>query len=81
MVDYEALRRKVKVSGYKRKYLAKRMGLSDSSLRNKLDGRTQLKISEVEQLCRLLNIGTQERDRIFFWKVHVDFGIYTGGET
>lgn len=72
MVDYEALRRKVKVSCYKRKYLAKRMGLSDSSLRNKLDGRTKFKISEVEQLCRLLNIGTQERDRIFFWKVHAD---------
>lgn len=81
MVDYEALRRKVKVSGYKRKYLAKRLGLSENSLRNKLDGRTQFKLHEVEQLARLLGLTAQERDRIFFWKVHVDFGIYTGGET
>ena len=81
MVDYDALRRRIKASGYKQEYLAKRLGLSESGLRNKLDGRTQFKLHEVEQLCRLLNIGAQERDRIFFWKVHVDFGIYTGGET
>lgn len=81
MVDYDALRRRIKASDYKQKYLAKRLGLSESGLRNKLSGQTQFKLHEVEQLCRLLNIGVQERDRIFFWKVHVDFNIYTGGET
>lgn len=81
MVDYEALRRKIKDSDYEQKGLAERLGLSDRGLRNKLSGQTQFKLHEVEQLARLLGMTAQERDRIFFRKVHVDFGIYTGRET
>lgn len=80
MVDYEALSRELKTSGYKHKYLAKRMGLSDSGLRNKIQGKTGFKLNEVELLARLLNLSAEDRDRIFFQKVHVDFDIYQKGD-
>lgn len=44
-------------------------------------GQTDFKLGEVALLAKLLNLSDHDLLRIFFWKVHVDFGIYTGGET
>ena len=81
MCDYDALERKIKDSGYKQYYIAKRMGLSESGLSNKLNGRTQFKLDEVTTLARMLNLSGEELLQIFFKKVHVDFNIYQKGAT
>lgn len=70
MVDYDALDKRIKKSPYTKQYLSERLGLSSDGLKRKLMGQTDFKLGEVALLAKLLN-----------WKVHVDFGIYTGGET
>lgn len=81
MVDYDALDKRIKKSPYTKQYLSERLGLSSDGLKRKLMGQTDFKLGEVALLAKLLNLSDQDLLRIFFWKVHVDFGIYTGGET
>lgn len=81
MVDYDALDKRIKKSPYTKQYLSERLGLFSDGLKRKLMGQTDFKLGEVALLAKLLNLSDQDLLRIFFWKVHVDFGIYTGGET
>lgn len=81
MVDYDALDKRIKKSPYTKQYLSERLGLSSDGLKRKLMSQTDFKLGEVALLAKLLNLSDQDLLRIFFWKVHVDFGIYTGGET
>ena len=81
MVDFDALDRKIKRSPFTRKRLAARMGLSEDTLRDKLRGCNEFKLSEVTLLKKVLNLSDAELLRIFFKKVHVDFDIYQKGET
>ena len=80
MVDFDALDKRIKKSRYTQKYLAERLGLLPSGLKRKLMGQTEFKLDEVTTLARLLNLSDQDLLRIFFWKVHVDFGIYQKGD-
>lgn len=67
MIDRERLNERIQGSGYKRKYLARAMRLSDSSLRNKLEGKSEFKLSEAQRLSVLLGLNQQEQVRCFWY--------------
>lgn len=67
MIDRERLNKRIQGSGYKRKYLASAMRLSDNSLRNKLEGRTEFKLSEAQRLGVLLGMNPEEQIRCFWY--------------
>lgn len=66
MVDTKTLNIKIKASGYKRRVLARMIGISDNSLRNKVQGQTQFRLDEAERLAKLLGMSDQTFLQIFF---------------
>lgn len=53
-------------SGYKKSYIANALGITRSALFLKTTNKNEFKASEIEALCKLLNIGIADRIRIFF---------------
>lgn len=53
-------------SGYKKSFIAEKIGISRYSLSLKCNNESEFKASEIEGLCKLLNINTSERIKIFF---------------
>lgn len=72
MTDTKLLEDKIRESGYKRYSIAERMGISAYALAMKIDNEREFKASEIDALCKLLNIDIEERMRIFF-AAKVDF--------
>lgn len=67
MVNTELLKRIISEKGLKIVYVAKRLGITDASFRNKLENRTSFKLGEVSLLCQLLGIDDLKlKDAIFF---------------
>ena len=66
-VNYNLLNQEIERSGKKLKALARDLDLSYSGLRRKLDGIYEFNRTEIETLCRVLNLNTPEdRDKVFF---------------
>lgn len=55
-------------SGYKKSYIADTLGITRSGLSLKCKNKSEFKASEIEALCKLLNIGITDRIKIFFAK-------------
>ena len=53
-------------SGYKKGYIAEMLGISRTSLHNKIAGKTDFKMSEANALCDLLNIPNESIRTVFF---------------
>ena len=53
-------------SGFKKTYIAQRLGLSFQGFLNKLNGKSEFTVREVIILCRLLKIPFDDREVIFF---------------
>ena len=68
MTNKSLLESAIKRSGFKKEYLAKELNITPQSLGNKISGRTEFTLSEVNRLVRLLNLGMREREDIFFTK-------------
>lgn len=66
MIDSAFLEGKISLSGYKKQYIAKRMGLTRFGLHKKINNETEFKTSEIRILCEVLKLTNKERDRIFF---------------
>lgn len=67
MTNRKLLEQKIKESGKKISYLAEKCGLSYAGFRNCVIGKAEFKQSQIEILCRELNItSTKERMDIFF---------------
>lgn len=67
MTNTELLEAKIKASGKKKGYLAKKTGLSPSGFWNCVHNRAEFKTSQVDVLCEELNIvDLVEKDAIFF---------------
>lgn len=66
MTNTELLREQIKSSGYKRSYLARKVGISPAALRYKIKSEREFKASEIDCLCKLLSLDGELRDRIFF---------------
>lgn len=66
MVNLELLNGKIYTSGIKKHELADQLGFSMTTLRRKLQGEIEFKISEVVILCKVLKLTNSEREAIFF---------------
>ncbi len=68
MINTELLKQRIESSGYRFNWIAKQLGLTSYGFRKKLYNDTEFKVSEVSQICKVLNINDKERDKIFFCK-------------
>lgn len=66
MTDTARLEKAISDSGLKKGYLAEKLGISAYALSLKINNVREFKASEIEILCRSLDIDVPERMRIFF---------------
>ena len=65
MVNEKLFNQKVKDSGYKFDYIAKKMGITTYGLIKKRKGQIPFKVAEINLLSMMLNLSAGERDIIF----------------
>lgn len=69
MTNTKLLEKIIEQSGLKKNFIARKIGLSPYGLAKKINNETEFKTSEVNKLCKILNISDlAEKDRIFFAK-------------
>lgn len=66
MTNTLLLEDRIKKSGYKRSYIANKIGMSAYTLSKKINNENEFLASEINGLCDILNIDTNDRMRIFF---------------
>ena len=66
MTNTTLLEQYIENSGYKKSFIAKALNISAYALSMKTNGKTEFKASEIDTLCKFLNIGVEDRMRIFF---------------
>ncbi len=72
MTDSLELRRVIKDSGLKYKFIAGKLGLSTTGLAKKIDNIIEFKPSEINILCDLLQITSLQQKNNLFFKKKVD---------
>lgn len=60
------LNSKIDASGISKSSIAEYLGLTRQGLYNKLNGRQELKGSEIKKISKLLNLSDDEKEAIFF---------------
>lgn len=65
-MNYDLLKETINKTGRTLTFVAQELGIERASLYNKLEGKTEFKISEIRKITDLLNLSTDERDSIFF---------------
>lgn len=69
MTNSKALRSLIEKRGFKLKYIANFLGLSQYGFQLKLDNKNEFKTSEITAICELLHIESlEEKEQIFFCK-------------
>ena len=68
MTNTLLLGKRIDDSGYKRSFLASKLGITAYGLSLKINNKTEFKASEINILCELLKIDTRDRMKIFFAK-------------
>ena len=68
MTNTNLLEKYIEKSGYKRSFIAKKLGITTYGLQKKVTNVNEFKASEIDTLCTLLNIDVAERMAIFFAK-------------
>ena len=71
LTDVSMLLSKIEKSGYKKNYIAQKMGITTATLSNKLNGRRDFLVKEIRTLSQILGLTPNEREQIFF-KSNVD---------
>lgn len=66
MTDIKMLQEKVKQSGLRTAFIAKKVGLTPQGLYNKLNGKYEFNVSEMQNLSKLLRLSDAENMAIFF---------------
>lgn len=67
MTDTVALKKLIKKSGLKYRFIAAELNITYQGLKNKIENINEFKTSEVDTLCKLLGITKlQEKEKIFF---------------
>lgn len=67
MTDTTLLKKKIDESGLRLDYIYKSLDISRVSLHNKMSGKTEFTLKEVQRLCDILNITSlREKEKIFF---------------
>lgn len=68
MVNSKMLNGIIKESGLKKELIAKTLGVSTTSLKSKVEGRTDFKSEEIYALKGLLNLSLSQINELFFMK-------------
>lgn len=68
MTDTKLLEKYIEASGFKKSYIAEALGLSRYGFSLKCNNKNDFRATEIEQLCKLLKIGSKDRMAIFFAK-------------
>lgn len=71
MTDKELLEQAIKDSGYKKGFLAEKVGLTRAGFCNCVNNRAEFKQSQINILCDLLGLTLAQKERIFFARVGV----------
>ena len=67
MADLARISRVIDDNGYKKEFVAQRLGMSPTSLSNKLAGRTPFTLKEANDFCDLFKItDVTEKTSLFF---------------
>lgn len=67
-MNIDLLNGKIYSSGIKRIELSEWLDITPSTLRRKLTGEIEFKISEVAKICEILKLTQEEKNAIFFNK-------------
>lgn len=65
-MDFSKLRGRIAEKGFTRALIAKRLGVSEPTLRAKMSGKTDWKLSEIYMLMFILDISAEEIGAYFF---------------
>lgn len=67
MTNTAKLNDRIQASGLKKSYIAKVLGVADSTLARKINNAQDFRASEIDALCKLLGIDSlEEKEAIFF---------------
>lgn len=66
MTNTPEIRALLYASGYKLQHVARVLHITPNTLRRKLDGDTEFKLSEAERLSALLRLTPDQREKYFF---------------
>ena len=66
MTNKDLLERYIESSGYKKSFIAKKLGITSYGFLLKVNNKSEFKATEIEILCTLLNIDVADRMAIFF---------------
>ncbi len=66
MTNEKMLRDKIEESGYRLRFLSKKIGISYQCFLNKVTNNSAFKADEIKVLCDLLKITGEEKEKIFF---------------
>lgn len=64
-MDCVALKKALKKRGIKYKNIAEQLGITPNSFSRKVNGESELKLSEVEKLIQILGLNESEKKQIF----------------
>ena len=66
MTNRKELNKRIAESGKSKEYISNELGISLTSLNNKIAGRTEFKASEIASICIILHLNNEEMNMIFF---------------
>lgn len=68
MTNTPLLEKYIQKSGYKKAFIAKKLGITAYAFALKCNNKSEFKASEIDALCDLLKISLKDRMAIFFAK-------------
>lgn len=68
MTNTSLLEKYIEESGYKKSFIAERLGLTAYGFALKVNNKSEFKASEMTILCELLKINAKDKEAIFFAK-------------
>lgn len=66
MTNTELLRIRIEESGYKFRFLARKIGITYQCFIQKVNNKSEFKASEIKALCAVLDLDAADREDIFF---------------
>jgi hypothetical protein len=66
MTNTSLLEKYIGDSGYKKSFIAKKIGITAYALAMKINNETEFKASEIDGIAKLLDIDVHTKEKIFF---------------
>jgi CTP-dependent riboflavin kinase len=68
MTNTSLLEEYIKRSGYRKSFIAEQLGITPYAFTLKCNNKSEFKATEIDILCKILQIGIEDRMSIFFAK-------------